>query len=128
MKVLAVIIVVLSLTAAEYTLDEMATAFRGCGAEYGGPNDIRKLVVAPDADIVTLSPMCLCIDVKLGVTNENGDINKHALREIVMLLTGNKSTADKVDERCTERNGETALIASFNLWRCARLIIDNENN
>uniref|UniRef100_A0A6P7G0G8 Uncharacterized protein LOC114332970 n=1 Tax=Diabrotica virgifera virgifera TaxID=50390 RepID=A0A6P7G0G8_DIAVI len=130
MKVLVVILVIISVSAAKkITLDDLSEAFISCGATYGGPNDIRKLVVAPNPDIKTLAPQTLCINIKLKVTNENCDIDKTVLREIVMLLTGNKKTADKVDKRCTKRiESDTPEIASFNFWRCGRLIIDNENN
>ncbi|CAH1223227.1 unnamed protein product [Diabrotica balteata] len=128
MKVLAVIFVIISLTAAKITLDDISKAFKSCGATYGGSNDIRKLVVSPNPDIKTLGLQTLCINIKLGVTNENCDVDKTLTREVVMLFTGNKKTADKVDKRCTNRNGATSEDACFNYWRCARLIIDNENN
>ncbi|XP_028138574.2 uncharacterized protein LOC114332965 [Diabrotica virgifera virgifera] len=126
MKVLVVIFVMISVTAAKITDDYLSKTFKSCGASYGGPNSIFKLVVGPNPDIQTLGQKALCVDIKTGATNENGDINKTVTREFIMFFTGgNKEKADKVVKSCTKRAGVTPEVASFYFWRCGRLIVDN---
>ncbi|XP_074039074.1 uncharacterized protein isoform X2 [Leptinotarsa decemlineata] len=68
-----------------------------------------------------IKPVALCFTIKLGIQNENGDINKEALRaSLLKTVQMNAESIDKIVNECGDRQGDTAGEAAEALGQCIR--------
>ncbi|XP_056644384.1 uncharacterized protein LOC130450175 [Diorhabda sublineata] len=123
MKTILVLTVLIAVALAGPRLDEIRAAVKACGAEYEGPNNLRTLIMKEDADKVKLGEKIFCINKKIGIQKENGDIDEEVfLRDSQAIEDENKR--NKLKE-CMKRNGATPEEAAFNYLKCCETTLES---
>ncbi|CAH1155125.1 unnamed protein product [Phaedon cochleariae] len=65
-------------------------------------------------DIARVKALSLCINVKSGIQNEQGDIDRAALGS----LLGQDPQAEEIVKQCGDRKGDTPPDAAYRLFQC----------
>nr|ALR72503.1 odorant binding protein 15 [Colaphellus bowringi] len=80
---------------------------------------VLKAAEEGDVDVTKIGPHTLCMNVKVGLQKENGDIVKDELRAGLRRVPGvDESKIESIVEECGQREGGTAEEAAIKLFQC----------
>ncbi|XP_050497844.1 uncharacterized protein LOC126879010 [Diabrotica virgifera virgifera] len=111
--IFCVVLIACVLTTAADKYSHLGEAVKECGAEHGGPNEIKGPM-----DLQKHGATAFCILNKGEIITENGDIIENTVREIYRNIYATETEVDAVIHKCGTKNGKTREEVAFNLFAC----------
>ncbi|XP_072385021.1 uncharacterized protein [Diabrotica undecimpunctata] len=93
-----------------------------CQGTDGPANLVKKIRSGEKLDVEKAGQIALCMNLKAGVMNENGDILTDNLRPKLERRLGNPKAKDIISD-CGTRNGNSAKEAALNFVKCMQKYI-----